>query len=328
MTVGFECVGDCRVATHFRRVEYANKPKLFAGVKELQTEWNGRTRIKMRTKSDFCVLLLQLTLAATRLLWNDSLLLLISDLKCLVRERVERCFFVQSLAALRVAHWRLWTSRRTSCRHHRLFWLFSPFPAVCVPRPTQRELSITHGRDRTPDAYSYYYTAGCRLLLHPSPRPCSISVPDVCVREDDDTLPPPPFDALTRSPIQCAHTPTKKTKRKGFTDQRKWLEFFIILWKWNGWNRRPNHLLERQTKTLPTAWILYSSNKYRNKLPVNGELCGSSAAAVIIVQYRKWRDSGSDIDYTRRIRPSLVNDQLKPCLHIEKARIKRQNTRQ
>ena len=86
MTVGFECVGDCRVATHFRRVEYANKPKLFAGVKELQTEWNGRTRIKMRTKSDFCVLLLQLTLAATRLLWNDSLLLLISDLKCLVRE--------------------------------------------------------------------------------------------------------------------------------------------------------------------------------------------------------------------------------------------------
>ena len=133
------------------------------------------------------------------------------------------------------------------------------------------------------------------------------------------------FDAVTH-PVRT-HT-NEKNETKRIHRPTKMIGIFIILWKWNGWNRRPNHLLERQTKTLPTAWILYSSNKYRNTLPVNGELCGSSAAAVIIVQYRKWRDSGSDIDYTRRIRPSLVNDQLKPCLHIEKARIKRQNTRQ
>ena len=71
MIVGFECVGDCRVATHFRRVEYyANKPKLFAGVKELQTEWNERAPppSKRRTKSDFCVLLLLLQLTFSHML--------------------------------------------------------------------------------------------------------------------------------------------------------------------------------------------------------------------------------------------------------------------
>jgi hypothetical protein len=146
MTVGFECVGDCRVATHFRRVEYyANKPKLFAGVKECckPNEMKGppppsKGELKVTFVSFFFNWLL-----ATRLLWNYSLLLLIYNLKCLVRES-RALLFVQSLTALREAHWRLWTSRRTSCRHHRLFWLFSSFPAVCVRAPPSDAMGAIH----------------------------------------------------------------------------------------------------------------------------------------------------------------------------------------